>query len=335
MALKIAINGFGRIGRLVYRIAHDLKDIEIVAINDLVPPNNLAYLLKYDSAHGIYERKIEAKENSLIVDGKKTLIFSEKDPSRLPWKDLKIDYVLESTGLFTKREDANKHISAGARRVIISAPAKDSIPTFVMGVNHDKYNPSKDFIINNASCTTNCLAPIVKILLDNFGIEEGLVTTIHAMTATQHTVDAPSKKNFRLGRSAGYNIIPSTTGAAKAVIQCIPEVEGKLTAMAFRVPVIDVSVVDLTVRVEKSTSYDEICDVMKKASTKEMKNILQYTEEELVSSDFLGNPYSSIFDKKAGIELSDRFYKLIAWYDNEAGYAHRIIDLFKYMENQE
>jgi len=335
MSIKIAINGFGRIGRLVYRIAHKLKDIEIVAINDLVSPDNLAYLLKYDSAHGIFKGKIETKENSLIVDGKKTLIFSEKDPFKLPWKKLNVDYVLESTGLFTKKEEAGKHISAGAKRVVISAPAKDSVPTFVMGVNEGKYNPSKDFIISNASCTTNCLAPIVKILLDNFGIEEGLVTTIHAMTATQHVVDAPSKKNPRLGRSGCFNIIPSTTGAAKAVIKCIPELEGKLTAMAFRVPIIDVSVVDITVRLGKSTSYDEICNVVKKTSEGEMKNILQYTEEDLVSSDFLGNPYSAIFDRKAGIGLSDKFYKLIAWYDNEAGYSHRIVDLFKYMAKKE
>lgn len=335
MALKIAINGFGRIGRLVFRAAHKDKDIEIVAVNDLVSSENLAYLLKYDSAHGIFKANIEAEKDALIVDGKKTYITSEKDPEKLPWKKMEIDYVIESTGRFTDPLNAKKHITAGAKRVVISAPAKDNIPTFVMGVNQEKYDPSKDFVVSNASCTTNCLAPITKVLLDNFGIEEGLMTTIHAVTANQSTVDLPCDKDFRRGRSAGYNIVPATTGAAKAVAKCLPEVEGKLTGMAFRVPVLDVSVVDLTVKLSKETTYEEICKKMYEASKTSMKGILGYTEDKVVSSDFLGNTYSSIFDKISGIALNKKFYKLVSWYDNEIGYSNRLLDLIKYMAKKD
>ncbi len=334
--MKVAINGFGRIGRLIFRIALQREDVEVVAINDLGHIENLKYLLKYDTVHGRLKEKIEIKDSStLVVGGKTVKVLSEKDPSKLPWKDLKVDYVIESTGIFTKKEDAEKHILAGAKRVVISAPAKDAeIPTFVMGVNNKDYNPLEDFIVSNASCTTNCLAPISKVLLDNFGIEEGLMTTVHAITATQPTVDGPSKKDLRGGRSAGYNIIPSSTGAAKAVALTIPELKGKLTGMAFRVPVIDVSVVDLTVKLKKKTSFENICEAMYKASKGEMKGILGYTEEDVVSSDFISDPRSSIFDKKASIALNDKFYKIISWYDNESGYSHRIIDLILYMDSK-
>lgn len=333
--VKIAINGFGRIGRLVYRIASQRKNIEIVAINDLASIENLVYLLTYDSTHGKFKEDIKIEKDGFVINGKKTLFFSETDPKSLPWKKLDVDVVVESTGRFTKREDANGHIIAGAKKVLISAPGKDSIATFVMGVNHMNYDKNKDVIVSNASCTTNCLAPIVKVLLDNFGIEEGLMTTVHAVTSTQHMVDAPSKKNFRLGRSGYHNIIPSTTGAAKAVAKCIPEIEGKLTAMAFRVPVIDVSVVDLTVKLSKSTSYEDICAAMKKASEGSMKGFLGYCDQDLVSSDFIGSHYSSIFDKKAGISLNDTFYKIISWYDNEMGYSYRVVDLLEYMHSKD
>lgn len=335
MPINIAINGFGRIGRLAFRIASSRPDINIVAINDIVPPDNLAYLLKYDSTHGEFDKEIKVEEQALIVDGKKTTVLSERDPERLPWKDLKIDYVIESTGLFTTTEAAEKHLKAGAKRVIISAPAKGDIPTFVIGVNEKDYNPEKDRILSNASCTTNCLAPITKVLLDNFGIEEGLMTTVHSVTATQPTVDGPSKKDWRGGRGAGQNIIPASTGAAKAVTQCIPEVKGKLTGMALRVPTPDVSVVDLTVRLSKPTTYEEICNAMKKASETNMKGILAFCDELLVSSDFIGSQYSAIFDKEAGIALNDKFFKIIAWYDNEMGYASRIVDLVVYMASKE
>lgn len=335
MPVRVAINGFGRIGRLVYRIAHKRKDIEVVAVNDLTSIDNLAYLLKYDTVHHRFDGKIEFDENSLIVDGKKIKVFSEKDPTKLPWKDLKIDFVIECTGRFTKLEDAENHRKGGAKRVIISAPGKGGMPTFVMGVNHKKYDPAKDFVVSNASCTTNCLAPMVKVLLDSFGIEEGLMSTVHSLTATQLTVDGPSKKDLRAGRCAGYNIIPASTGAAKAVIECIPEVKGKLTGMAFRVPTADVSVVDLTVRLSQSTTYDAICDTMKKVSQGEMKGIIDYCDEEVVSSDFIGSSYSCVFDKLAGIALSDRFYKLIGWYDNEWGYSTRVVDLIEYMASKE
>jgi glyceraldehyde 3-phosphate dehydrogenase len=335
MTLNVAINGFGRIGRLVMRNALSRKGIRIVAINDLVPSDNLAYLFKYDSTHGTYEGDISHTENALIVNGQKILVLSERDPAQLPWRSLNVDYVIESTGLFTSFELAEKHIQAGAKRVIITAPAKGDIPTFVMGVNNERYNPEKDVIVSNASCTTNCLAPITKVLLDNFGIEEGLMTTVHSVTATQPTVDGPSKKDWRGGRGANQNIIPASTGAAIAVTKCIPEVKGKLTGMALRVPTADVSVVDLTVRLTKSTTYEEICKVMKSASEGKMKGIIAYCDEPLVSSDFIGSSYSAIFDKDAGIALNDKFYKIIAWYDNEMGYAIRVVDLTVYMASKE
>jgi len=333
--VNIAINGFGRIGRLVLRLASKSTNIQVIAINDLVPADNLAYLLEYDSTHGRFDADIKVVGNSIFVDGKEIKVFSEKDPNKLPWKDLKIDYVLESTGHFTTRELSEQHIHSGAKRVLITAPAKGDIPTFVMGVNHEKYNPKSDAIVSNASCTTNCLAPITKVLLDSFGIEEGLMTTVHSMTATQPTVDGPSKKDWRGGRGACQNIIPSTTGAAQAVALCIPEVKGKLTGMAFRVPTADVSVVDLTVRLTKVTTYEEICEAMKKAADGYMKGFLSYCEEPLVSSDFIGCTYSAVFDKHAGIALNETFYKIIAWYDNEMGYACRCVDLLVYMASKE
>ncbi|CCB91018.1 glyceraldehyde-3-phosphate dehydrogenase, partial [Waddlia chondrophila 2032/99] len=321
--------------KLVYRIATSRDDINIVAINDLVPCENLAYLLKYDSTHGRFDKELKIEGNSFLVEGMKTIILNEKDPEQLPWKELDVDYVVESTGLFTSPEQANKHLKAGAKRVVISAPAKGEVPTFVMGVNHRTYNPETDRIVSNASCTTNCLAPITKVLLDHFGIEEGLMTTVHAVTATQPTVDGPSKKDLRGGRSATQNIIPASTGAAKAVGLCIPEVQGKLTGMAFRIPTADVSVVDLTVKLSRSTSYGEICSAMKQAAEGEMKGILQYCDEPVVSSDFIGSSYSSIFDKGAGIALNDTFYKVVAWYDNEMGYATRVVDLLAFLASKE
>ncbi len=336
MTIRIAINGFGRIGRLTLRVLCELyKDLEIVAINDLVPADNLAYLLKHDSVHGQPKFSVEAEGNTLIIDGKKIQVLAEKDPAKLPWKQLGIDYVVESAGIFTDKADAQKHIQAGAKRVLITAPAKGDVPTFVMGVNEEKYNPQADFIVSNASCTTNCLAPLTKVLLENFGIEEGLMTTVHSLTAVQPSVDGPSKKDWRGGRAGSINIIPSTTGAAKAVGLCLPEVKGKLTGMAFRVPTTCVSVVDLTVRLSKSTTYDDICNAIKKAANGHMKGIIEFCDEELVSTDFIGNPASCIFDKKAGIALNPHFYKLIAWYDNELGYSHRVADLLKYMASKE
>ncbi len=336
MPIKVAINGFGRIGRLVYRNLHEsYHDVEVVAINDLVPADNLAYLLKYDSVHGRPNFSIHAEGDNLVVDGKKSLVLSEKDPSKLPWKELGVQYVIESSGHFTQAEEAQKHILAGAKRVIITAPAKGDCPTLVMGVNHKNFNPDKDYVVSNASCTTNCLAPLTKILLDHFGIEEGLMTTVHSMTATQPSVDGPSKKDWRGGRAASLNIIPSSTGAAKAVAQCLPAVKGKLTGMAFRIPTADVSVVDLTVRLSRDTSYEEICKVIKDEAEGPMKGILEYCDEEVVSSDFIGSTASCIFDKGAGIALNPRFYKLVAWYDNEMGYAHRVVDLLRYMASKE
>jgi len=335
--MKVAINGFGRIGRLVYRIIalEETPEIDVVAINDLVPPANLAYLLKYDSVHGRSGLKIEVEGDFLIVNGRRIKVLSEKDPAKLPWKELGVDYVVESSGHFTQAEEAQKHLEAGAKRVMITAPAKGEIPTYVMGVNHEKYNPSTDTIISNASCTTNCLAVLTKVLLDNFGVEEGLMTTVHSLTASQPTVDGPSKKDWRGGRAAGINIIPASTGAAKAVGLCLPEVKGKLTGMAFRIPTADVSVVDLTVRLKRDTTYDEICAAMKKAADGPYKGLLEYCEDEVVSSDFIGTHYSCIFDKNAGIALNSRFYKLIAWYDNEMGYSHRVVDLLRYMASKE
>ncbi len=335
MAVRVAINGFGRIGRLVFRLLSQRDDFQIVAINDLVPVENLAYLLKYDSVHGRFKGEVKVEGKALSVDGKTVEVFSEKDPAALPWKSLNAAYVVESTGLFTAREGAEKHLQAGAKRVLISAPAKGEVPTFVMGVNHRKYNPEKDVIISNASCTTNCLAPLTKVLLDNFGIEEGLMTTVHAATASQPTVDGPSKKDWRGGRAAGQNIIPASTGAAKAVAVCIPEVQGKLTGMAFRVPIIDVSVVDLTVRLSKSASLEDIKEAVNKASQGEMKGVIAATEEPLVSSDIIGCTLSSVLDVLASIALNNTFFKLISWYDNEMGYAARIVDLLSYMASRE
>lgn len=332
MTINIAINGFGRIGRLVFRKAIMDDNINVVAINDLVPSKQLAYLLKYDSIHGRFQENIEAEEDKLIVNGKKIVVCAERDPSDLPWGKLGVDYVVESTGLFATKEGAEKHIKAGAQRVLISAPGKGGgITTIVMGVNEHVFDPKRDKVVSNASCTTNCLAPITKVLLDSFGIEEGLMTTVHAVTSSQPSVDGPSKKNWRLGRSAFQNIIPSTTGAAKAVALCLPELEGKLTGMALRVPLADVSVVDLTVKLSKRTTYEEICQKIKQAADGPMKGVLAYCDEAVVSTDFIGSSYSSIFDSDAGIALNETFYKLIAWYDNEMGYASRVIDLLTYM----
>jgi len=312
------------------------KDIEFVGVNDLVPAFNLAYLMKYDSTHGRAKAEITSDDENIIVNGKKIKCVSMRDPAELPWKALGVDYVVESTGLFTNREGAAKHLAAGAKRVLISAPAKDKdIPTFVLGVNEEKFNPATDSIVSNASCTTNCLAPVVKVVLDNFGVAEGLMTTIHAMTATQPTVDGPSKKDLRGGRGASQNAIPASTGAAKAVALCIPEVAGKLTGMAFRIPTVDVSAVDLTIRTEKATSMKAINAAMKAAAEGKMKGYLGYTEEPVVSSDFIGCSLSSIYDATAGIELNDRFFKLISWYDNEMGYSCRVIDLLKLMARKD
>lgn len=335
MVKRIAINGFGRIGRLVLRAALTRRDLEVVAINDLVPPDNLAYLFKYDTVHGIYPKEVKADGQHLVIDGKKIFVAAEKEPTSLPWKSHNVDYVVEATGRFTHMEDAKKHIQAGAKRVLVTAPGKDNMPTYVMGVNHTRYNPKEDFCLCNASCTTNCLAPLCKVLLDRFGIEEGLMTTVHSLTASQPTVDGPSHKDWRGGRSAGFNIIPSSTGAAKAVTLCLPELKGKLTGMAFRVPTPDVSAVDLTVKLSRDTTYEEIGKAMDEASETNLKGILATTDEELVSSDFIGSHYSCIYDKKAGIALNSRFYKIIAWYDNEMGYSHRVVDLLEYMGSKE
>ncbi len=329
---KIAINGFGRIGRLVLRVGLEDPNLEFVAINDLVTPDNLAYLFKYDSTHGKFKGTVEHDAENIIINGKKIRCLAEKEPEKLPWKAMGVEYVIESTGRFTDKEGAGKHLSAGAKKVIISAPAKDKeIPTYVLGVNADKYNPATEHIVSNASCTTNCLAPIVKVVLDNFGFAEGLMTTVHAMTATQPTVDGPSKKDFRGGRGAAQNIIPSSTGAAKAVGLCIPEVAGKLTGMSFRIPTPDVSVVDLTVKTVKPTSLKEIKQKMKEASEGSLKGILGYTEEAVVSTDFTSDPLSSIFDADASIELNANFFKLVSWYDNEMGYSNRVVDLIRFM----
>lgn len=333
--VKVAINGFGRIGRLVMRCLMQVSDVQVVAINDLVPADNLAYLFQYDSTHGPFEGDVKAEENTLIVNGKKIHVCNVKDPAQLPWEALGVEYVIESTGLFTTKEMAQKHIEAGAKKVIITAPAKDDIPTFVMGVNEKKYDSKKDSIVSNASCTTNCLAPICKVLMDNFGIEEGLMTTVHAMTATQPTVDGPSKKDWRGGRGAAQNIIPASTGAAKAVTLCLPELKGKLTGMAFRVPIACVSVVDLTVRLIKSTTYEAICNAMKEASKKDMKGILLVTDKEVVSSDFISDKHSSIVDVGAGIALNSNFFKIVAWYDNEMAYSQRVVDLLLHMIHQD
>ena len=335
MALRIGINGFGRIGRLVFRYAIDDPNIEIAGINDLVPADNLAYLLKYDTVHGTFDADIKADEGAMTVNGKKIPCCAEKDPSKLPWKDLNCDYVVESTGIFRDTDSAGAHLKAGAKRVIISAPGKGDMPTIVLGVNESVFDKSKDTVLSNASCTTNCLAPLAKIINDNFGLDEGLMTTIHAMTATQPTVDGPSKKDWRGGRAAPGNIIPASTGAAKAVTLAIPELKGKLTGMAFRVPTLNVSCVDLTVRTSKATSLAEINAKVKEASEGAMKGIMGYTEEQVVSSDFVTCPLSSIYDSEACIELNSNFFKLVSWYDNEWGYSCRVVDLAKYMAKQD
>lgn len=345
MAIKVGINGFGRIGRLVFRALVEQgllgKSLDIVAVNDLVGADNLAYLLKYDSTQGRFNGTVQSEKSSpgvaeddiLVVNGHPIKCLAVKEgPAALPWKQLGVEYVIESTGLFTESEKAKGHLAAGAKKVIISAPAKGEDITVVMGVNHDKYDPKKHVIISNASCTTNCLAPVVHVLLkDGFGVEEGLMTTIHSYTATQKTVDGPSKKDWKGGRAAAINIIPSTTGAARAVGLAIPEVKGKLTGMSFRVPTPTVSVVDLTVKTVKETSYKDICAAMKKAAESYLKGILTYTADEVVSSDFIHDSSSSIFDAGSGIELNSRFFKLVSWYDNEWGYSNRCVDLLRYM----
>ena len=333
MTIRIGINGFGRIGRLAYREAVRRGGFEIVAINDLVPADNLAYLLNYDTMHGRFEHHVEAQDGNFSCGGSTTRCLSERDPAALGWGDLGVDYVIEATGLFTSVADAGKHLTAGARRVLISAPTKspDDIPTFVHKVNCDGYDPERHTIVSNASCTTNCLAPITKVILDTCGLEDGLMTTIHAATATQPTQDGPSKKDMRGGRNAYMNIIPASTGAAKAVALCLPEVKGKLSGMAFRVPTADVSAVDLTFRSTRSTSLAEINAAMKAAAEGPMSGVLGYTEDPVVSSDFLGDPHSSIFDATAGMELNDQFFKVVSWYDNEAGYANRCLDMLQMM----
>lgn len=333
MAIKIGINGFGRIGRLVFRAAVKQPEVfEVVGINDpFIDVDYMAYMAKYDSVHGVFDEELTAKDGKLFVGGKEIAVYAEKDPANIPWKEAGAEYVIEATGVFKGIEDCKAHINAGARKVIITAPSKDA-PMFVMGVNNETY--SKDMeVVSNASCTTNCLAPLAKVINDNFGIKEGLMTTVHAVTATQKTVDGPSKKDWRGGRASMGNIIPSSTGAAKAVGKVIPALNGKLTGMAFRVPTLDVSVVDLTVNLEKSATYDEICAAVKKASENELKGLLGYTEDAVVSSDFAGDSRGSIFDAKAGIALTDKFVKLVAWYDNEWGYSCNVLKLCKYIDS--
>ena len=330
MSIKVGINGFGRIGRMVFRASLNHPEIEIVGINDLCPADYLAYMLKYDTMHGKCEAEVGHTENAIIVNGKEIPIYAERDPKNIPWGKLEAEYVVESTGLFLTQEKAQAHIDAGAKKVVMSAPSKDSTPMFVCGVNLDAYTPDMTFV-SNASCTTNCLAPIAKVLNDKFGIKDGLMTTVHSVTATQKTVDGPSLKDWRGGRAATGNIIPSSTGAAKAVGKVIPALNGKLTGMSMRVPTLDVSVVDLTVNLEKPAKYDEICAAMKEASEGELKGILGYTDEDVVSSDFLGDARTSIFDAKAGIALTDTFVKVVSWYDNEWGYSNKVLELIKHM----
>jgi glyceraldehyde 3-phosphate dehydrogenase len=335
--LKVGINGFGRIGRLVLRAGIGNPDIEFVGINDLVPPDNLAYLFKYDSTHGVFNGKVEAKADGIDIDGHFIPCTSIRNPAELPWGKFGADYVVEATGLFTDYDGAANHLTAGAKRVVISAPTKEPerVPTFLVGVNHHNFDPTKDVVVSNASCTTNCLAPVAKVIDDRFTLTEGLMTTVHAMTATQPTVDGPSKKDWRGGRGAAQNIIPSSTGAAKAVALVLPQLKGKLTGMAFRVPTPDVSVVDLTFKTAQATSYKEICAAMKEASENNLKGILGYTDEEVVSMDFKGDSRSSIFDAGAGIELNSNFFKVVSWYDNEWGYSHRVVDLMLSMAKKE
>ena len=327
--IKIGINGFGRIGRLVFRAAQERNDIQVVAVNDLIDVDYMAYMLKYDTVHGRFNGTVDVKDGKLIVNGFPIRVTSEKNPADLKWSEVDAEYVVESTGLFLTKEKCQAHIDAGAKRVIMSAPSKDDTPMFVYGVNHKKY--AGEEFVSNASCTTNCLAPIVKVLNESFGIVEGLMTTVHATTNTQKTVDAPSAKDWRGGRAAAANIIPSSTGAAKAVGKVLPELNGKLTGMSFRVPTINVSVVDLTCRIEKGATYQEVKDAMKKASEGELKGVLGYTEEAVVSSDFITDPRTSIFDAEAGIMLNPNFVKVVAWYDNEWGYSQKVLDMISHM----
>ena len=334
MSIKIGINGFGRIGNLAFQAALKKKEVEVVAINDpFITADYMAYMVKYDTVHGKFEGEVSSKENTLIVNGKEIKVYNEMDPKNIPWGADGVDYVLECSGVFTTLEKAQAHIDAGAKKVVISAPSKDA-PMFVMGVNNDKYESSMN-IVSNASCTTNCLAPLAKVIHDNFGIKDGLMTTVHSTTATQKTVDGASKKDWRGGRAAAANIIPSSTGAAKAVGKVIPELNGKLTGMSFRVPTVDVSVVDLTCNLEKPATMEEICAAVKKASENEFKGIIEYTEEPVVSSDFINDAHTSIFDATAGISLTDTFVKLVAWYDNEWGYSNKLVDLAVYMSTKD
>ena len=334
MSVKVGINGFGRIGKLAFQAALKNKEVEVVAVNDpFIAADYMAYMVKFDSAHGRFKGEIKAEDGKLVVDGKTINVYNEMDPNNIPWGKEGVEYVLECSGVFTTLEKAQAHLNAGAKKVVISAPSKDA-PMFVMGVNNTSYDPSMN-IVSNASCTTYCLAPLAKVINDNFGIKEGLMTTVHSTTATQKTVDGASKKDWRGGRAASSNIIPSSTGAAKAVGKVIPELNGRLTGMSFRVPTIDVSVVDLTCNLEKPTTYEEICAAMKKAAESELKGIVEYCDEDVVSSDFLGDEHTSIFDSKAGIMLTDTFVKLVAWYDNEWGYAHKLVDLAAYMASKE
>ncbi|MCK9790333.1 glyceraldehyde-3-phosphate dehydrogenase [Providencia sp. CIM-Carb-044] len=329
MTIKVGINGFGRIGRIVFRAAQERSDIEIVAINDLLDAEYMAYMLKYDSTHGRFNGTVEVKDGHLVVNGKNIRVTAEKDPANLKWNEVGVDVVAEATGIFLTDETARKHIQAGAKKVVLTGPSKDDTPMFVMGVNHKAYAGQE--IVSNASCTTNCLAPLAKVINDKFGIVEGLMTTVHATTATQKTVDGPSHKDWRGGRGAAQNIIPSSTGAAKAVGKVIPELNGKLTGMSFRVPTPNVSVVDLTVRLEKPATYAQICDAIKEAAAGELKGVLGYTEDDVVSTDFNGEKLTSVFDAKAGIALNDNFVKLVSWYDNETGYSNKVLDLIAHI----
>ena len=334
MSVKIGINGFGRIGKLAFQAALEKGDVEVIAINDpFITADYMAYMVKYDTMHGRFNGDIKGEGNTLTINGEDIKVYNEMDPHNVPWGELKVDYVLECSGVFTTTDKAKAHIEAGAKKVVISAPSKDA-PMFVMGVNHETYDPSMD-IVSNASCTTNCLAPLAKVINDKFGITEGLMTTVHSTTATQKTVDGASKKDWRGGRAASGNIIPSSTGAAKAVGKVIPSLNGKLTGMSFRVPTLDVSVVDLTCNLAKPTTYEEICQAMKEAAEGDMKGIIEYTDEDVVSSDFLNDMHTCIFDAKAGIQLTDTFVKLVAWYDNEWGYAHKLVDLACYMATKD
>ena len=333
MSIKIGINGFGRIGNLAFQAALEKKEVEVVAINDpFITADYMAYMVKYDTVHGRFEGTVEGKDNELVVNGKSIKVFNEMEPKNIPWGELGVEYVLECSGVFTTTEKANGHLEGGAKKVIISAPSKDA-PMFVMGVNNETYDPSMN-IVSNASCTTNCLAPLAKIINDKFGIKEGLMTTVHSTTATQKTVDGASKKDWRGGRAASANIIPSSTGAAKAVGKVIPSLNGKLTGMSFRVPTVDVSVVDLTCNLEKPATYEEICAEVKRASENEMKGIVEYVDEPVVSSDFIHDAHTSIFDSEAGIQLTDTFVKLVAWYDNEWGYSNKLVDLVCYIASR-